>query len=47
VVLTHYVIPGPLGMSAHSLHSKVRGSYAGAVDLARDLSSYDLGCKGK
>jgi ribonuclease BN (tRNA processing enzyme) len=47
VVLTHYVIPGPLGMSAHSLHSKVRASYAGAVDLARDLSSFDLGCKGK
>ena len=26
LVLTHYVIPGPLGMSAQSLHSKVRAS---------------------
>jgi ribonuclease BN (tRNA processing enzyme) len=47
VVLTHYVIPGPLGMSAQSLHLKVRASYSGTVDLARDLSSFDLGCKGK
>ena len=44
LVLTHYVIPGPLGMSARSLDAKVRASYSGPVDLSRDLSSYDLGC---
>jgi hypothetical protein len=46
-VLTHYVIPGPLGMSAGSLYSKVRASYSRTLDLSRDLSSFDVGCKGK
>lgn len=46
VVLTHYVIPGPLGMSAHSLFSKVRAAYNGEIELSRDLSSFDVGCKG-
>ncbi len=44
-VLTHYVIPGELGKSAQSLYDKVRKNYTGDVDLARDLSSYDIGCK--
>ncbi len=44
VVLTHYVIPGPLGESAPSLYSQVRQHFSGEVDLSRDLSSYDVGC---
>lgn len=46
VVLTHYVIPGPLGESAKSLYSNVRKHYTGDTELARDLSSYDVGCGG-
>ena len=44
VVLTHYVIPGPLGMSAGPLFAKVRANFTGEVELSRDLSSFDIGC---
>ena len=45
LVLTHYAIPpGPLADSEPDLRAGIRKSYAGPVDLARDLSSFDLGC---
>lgn len=44
VVMTHLVIPGELGDAAPSLFEKARAEYAGPVDIARDLSSYDVGC---
>jgi len=44
LVLTHYVIPGPLGDSSKSLYEQVRQQFSGTVDLSRDLSSFDVGC---
>lgn len=45
VVLTHFAIPpGPLAQSEAALRQGVASRYAGNVDLARDLSSFDLGC---
>lgn len=46
VVLTHFVVPPtPLRESETYLRDGVRRSYAGTLDLARDLSSFDLGCE--
>lgn len=45
VVLTHFAIPGPLAESEPDLRAGIRQSYAGHLDLARDLSSFDVGCK--
>lgn len=45
VVLTHFAIPGPLAESEPDLRSGVRQIYSGPLDLARDLSSFDLGCQ--
>jgi ribonuclease BN (tRNA processing enzyme) len=44
VVLTHFAIPGPLAESERDLRAGIRQYYAGPLDLARDLSSFDLGC---
>ena len=44
LVLTHYAVPGPLAVSASDLRAGVRQAYAGPLDLARDLSSFDVGC---
>ncbi|MES2699369.1 MAG: MBL fold metallo-hydrolase [Pseudomonadota bacterium] len=45
VVLTHFAVsPGPLSDSEGYLRNGVRQHYAGQLDLARDLSSYDVGC---
>jgi len=43
IVLTHFAIPGALSESERDIRSGVRQSYAGPLDLARDLSSFDLG----
>lgn len=46
LVLTHFAVPpGPLVQAEAALRSGVAQHYAGPVDLARDLSSYDVGCK--
>lgn len=48
VVLTHLGIPaGPLAQSASMLRNNVRTRYHGAVDIARDLESFDVGCEHK
>ncbi len=45
VVLTHFAIPpGPLAQSEPALRQGIATRFAGTVDLARDLSSFDLGC---
>lgn len=45
VVLTHFAVsPGPLSDSEDYLRNGLRQHYAGQLDLARDLSSYDVGC---
>jgi ribonuclease BN (tRNA processing enzyme) len=44
LVLTHFAVPGPLAASEAYLRDGVRGAYAGPVDLARDLASFDIGC---
>lgn len=44
LVLTHFAIPGALAASEPDLRGGIRASYAGPVDLARDLSSFDVGC---
>jgi ribonuclease BN (tRNA processing enzyme) len=44
VVLTHYAIPGALSKSELSLREDIAKAYSGPVDLARDLSSFDVGC---
>ncbi|MBC2666798.1 MBL fold metallo-hydrolase [Novosphingobium flavum] len=44
VVLTHFAVPGPLAPSESALRGGVGTAYAGPVDLARDLSSFALGC---
>lgn len=45
IVLTHFAIPGPLAQSEPDLRSGVRRYYTGPLDLARDLSSFDVGCR--
>ncbi len=45
VVLTHYAIPGPLRMNEAYLRDGVRRRFSGPLDLARDLSSFDVGCR--
>jgi ribonuclease BN (tRNA processing enzyme) len=45
VVLTHYAVPGALSESEPTLRADIGKSFAGPVDLARDLSSFDLGCQ--
>ena len=45
VVLTHYAIPGLLSESEPSIRADIGRAYAGPVDLARDLSSFDLECR--
>lgn len=45
VVLTHFAIPGPLAESEPDLRAGIRQSYTRHLDLARDLSSFDVGCK--
>lgn len=45
LVLTHFAVPpGPLHDSEGYLRNGVRQAYAGPLDLARDLASYDVGC---
>lgn len=46
VVLTHFAVPpAPLRTSEGYLRDGVRQSYAGPLDLAVDLASYDVGCQ--
>ncbi|MBC2668824.1 MBL fold metallo-hydrolase [Novosphingobium piscinae] len=45
LVLTHFAVPGALVDSAANLRAGVRQSYSGPLDLARDLASYDVGCR--
>lgn len=46
VVLTHFAIPpGPLVSSESGLRAGIALHYAGPVDLARDLQSFDVGCR--
>lgn len=45
LVMTHFAVPGLLSESEPTLRAAVAQSYAGAVDLARDLSSFDVGCR--
>ncbi|MDR7154357.1 ribonuclease BN (tRNA processing enzyme) [Sphingobium xenophagum] len=45
LVLTHYAIsPGPLRNAEPALRGGVRMNFTGATALARDLSSFDVGC---
>lgn len=44
VVLTHYALPDPLVASGPYLRGGVGTSFSGTVDLARDLSSFAVGC---
>jgi ribonuclease BN (tRNA processing enzyme) len=46
LVLTHFAIPPwPLRQSEPALRQGIAESYSGPVDLARDLSSFDIGCR--
>lgn len=45
VVLTHYAVPGSLKDSEPMLRSGIAKAYGGPVDLALDLSSFDVGCQ--
>lgn len=46
VVLTHFAVPpGPLPQFEPAIRSGIAARYAGPVDLARDLQSFDLGCR--
>lgn len=45
VVLTHFAIPGLLAESEPELRGGVRQFYTGPLELARDLSSFDVGCR--
>jgi hypothetical protein len=38
-------VPGALSESEPTLRADIGKSFAGPVDLARDLSSFDLGCQ--
>jgi len=45
VVLTHFAVPPtPLRENEAYLRDGIRAHYAGPLDLARDLSSFDVGC---
>ena len=44
VVLTHFAIPGLLAQSEPDLRRDIGAAYAGPLDLAPDLSSFDVGC---
>ena len=44
VLLTHFAVPGPLSESEPALRAGIGKKFSGPVDLARDLSSFDLGC---
>lgn len=46
VVLTHFAVPpGPLPQFEPSIRAGIAARYGGPVDLARDLQSFDVGCK--
>ncbi len=46
VVLTHFAVPpGPLPQYEPAIRAGIAARYAGPVDLARDLQSFDLGCR--
>ncbi|WP_235219066.1 MBL fold metallo-hydrolase [Sphingobium sp. C100] len=45
VVLTHFAVPGLLSESEPTLRGDIGKNYAGPLDLARDLSSFDVGCR--
>lgn len=47
LVMTHLAVAGPLAASEAYLRDGVRSAYAGPVDLARDLASFDVGCAGQ
>jgi ribonuclease BN (tRNA processing enzyme) len=44
LVMTHFAIPGPLRRNEAYLRDGARQHYSGPIDLARDLSSFDVGC---
>lgn len=47
VLLTHYAVPpGPIERSEPALRKGIGERWSGPVDLGRDLSSYDVGCRG-
>jgi ribonuclease BN (tRNA processing enzyme) len=45
LVMTHFAIPGPLRRNEAYLRDGARRHYSGSIDLARDLSSFDVGCR--
>jgi ribonuclease BN (tRNA processing enzyme) len=46
LVLTHFAIPpGPVESSEPALREGISESYRGPVELAHDLSAFDLGCE--
>ncbi|MBO9723047.1 MAG: MBL fold metallo-hydrolase [Novosphingobium sp.] len=46
VVLTHFAVPpGPLPQYEPAIRAGIASRYTGAVDLARDLQSFDVGCR--
>jgi ribonuclease BN (tRNA processing enzyme) len=46
VVLTHFAVPpGPLPLYEPAIRSGIAEQYAGPVDFARDLQSFDVGCR--
>ena len=45
VVLTHFAVPGALSDSEPALREGIGRHFAGPVDLARDLQSFDVGCR--
>lgn len=46
IVLTHFAIPpGPLVRSEPGIRAEISMHYAGPVDLANDLQTFDLGCR--
>ena len=45
LVMTHFAVPpGPIAQSETALRQGVAQAYFGPVDIALDLSSFDLGC---
>jgi ribonuclease BN (tRNA processing enzyme) len=45
LVVTHFAVPpGPIALSEPALRYGIAQAYLGPVDIARDLSSFDLGC---
>jgi ribonuclease BN (tRNA processing enzyme) len=44
IVLTHYAVPGPIEKVAGSLRSEIAKSFAGQVELSRDLATFEVGC---